>query len=168
MTTIADPPPLVKRRRWRRLLFLAVPLVILIGVWTYFYFASDVRLAKVLAETERQDPHWRLEDIQANRAEVPDEENGALVVIAARAKMPARWPVWDMGPPGGPTNEDEPDLPHVLGAMKPNETLTPRERSFMRPEMERAADAIQEARRLVDFKRGATTSPTHRTTSPRS
>ncbi len=43
MTAITDPPPLVKRRRWRRLLLLAVPLALLIGVWTCFYFASDLR-----------------------------------------------------------------------------------------------------------------------------
>jgi len=153
MTTLSDLPPLVKRRRWRRLLLLLVPLTVLVAAWLYLYFASDLRLARALAETERRDPHWRLDDIQAERAEVPDAENGALVVIAVKTKMPARWPVWYYTPPGEET-EDGPNLEQVLNALGPNEALTPRERSAMRPEMERAAVAIQEARKLIDYSRG--------------
>ena len=98
MSQVADPPPLVNRRRWRRLLFLLVPLSILAGTWIYFYFSSDLRLAKALADTDRRDPHWRLADIQAERTQVPDAENSAPIVIAVKAKMPFRWAAWDMVP----------------------------------------------------------------------
>ncbi len=153
MTTLPDPPPLVKRRRWRRLLLLAIPLAIVIAVWTYFYFASDVRLARALAETERQDPHWRLDDILAERGEIPDAENGALVVIAVKARKPPNWPAWDVTP-SSVEIENGINLDDVLRDLKPNEHLRPRERDAMRPEMERAAPALQEARRLIDFRRG--------------
>jgi len=153
MSQTATLPPLVKRRRWRRLLFLLVPLTLLLGAWTYFYFASDLRLARALAETDRSDPHWRLDDIQAERAVIPDEENGALTVIAARAKMPPRWPWWE----SSPTPADVDPSTNPLDAMrdlKPNEAMPNGARAGMRSEMERGAAAIQEARKLIDRPRG--------------
>src|SRR5207302_5581190 len=66
------PAPRKRRRRW---LLLLVPLALVAAAWLYMYSASDRRLAQVAAETDRLDPHWRLDDIQAERATIPDEEN---------------------------------------------------------------------------------------------
>src|SRR5262249_46329114 len=52
----------------------------------------------------RIDPRWRLEEIEADRAEVPEEVNGALHILAARREMPERWrppfidPDWNLLP----------------------------------------------------------------------
>ncbi len=146
------PPPRPRRRR-RWLLLLVVPLTLGLAGWVYLYSSSDQRLKRAVAEADRLDPHWRLDDVLAERADIPDEDNGALIVIAVKSKMPSRWPAWDL-PPSDGAPESEPSLGDSLRELKPNEALTPRERSAMRGEMERAAAAIQEARKLADRPRG--------------
>jgi hypothetical protein len=154
MTDLAELPPPLPRRRRRWLLLLLVPLALVAAAWAYLYFGSDHRLNRALAETERLDPHWRLDDIQAQRADVPDAENGALTVIAVRAKSPPRWPEWEIGPPPNASDDSASALDRILRELRPNEALRPADRSAMREEMERAAPAIQEARRLVGQPRG--------------
>jgi hypothetical protein len=154
MTQVDAPPLPPKQRRWRRLLWLLVPLSLVAAAWLYMFFASDRRLTRAVAEADRSDPHWRLDDVLAERAVVPDAENGALTAIAARAKRPAAWPWWDISqaPPAG--LEAHANLAEVLRDLKPNEALTPAERTAMRPEMQRAAASIQAARKLADQPRG--------------
>ena len=157
MTEPADLPLPPRRRRWRRLLWLLLPLALVAAAWLYMYHAGDRRLAEAVAEAERTDPHWRLDDILAERAKIPDEENGAVTALAARAKRPARWPWWDISqtPPDG--READAVLYEVLRQnLKPNEALTPAELEAMSREMKRdtAPDAIEEARKLADQPRG--------------
>src|SRR5262245_35566288 len=40
-----------------------------------------------VAETEQLDPRWRWEEILADRKEVPDDANGALVVVRTHALL---------------------------------------------------------------------------------
>jgi hypothetical protein len=146
---MSDPsvPAPARRRRWPWLFLLLLP----VAAWLYLLFASDLRLKRALAETDRLDPGWRLDDIQAARADIPDEENAALTVMAAKAGMPPRWPAWDMTQP---SEGDEPTLQQVLRDLRPNEALTPAELAEMREEMARADAAIVEARKLADKPRG--------------
>jgi hypothetical protein len=132
---------------------LLVPVALVASSWVYLYVAGDVRLRRAVAEADRLDPHWRLNDVLAERADIPDEENGALVSIKAKRQIPGRWPFWDF-PPAGADPDAEGDLMAVLRELKPNQALTPAERGEMRPEMERGALAIQEARKLVNYPRG--------------
>ena len=39
-------------------------------------------------ETDRLDPRWRLADIEADRAKIPDKENSALHIIAVAKSAP--------------------------------------------------------------------------------
>jgi hypothetical protein len=150
-TAPAVPLPTTRRRRWVRWALLVVPLALVASAWLYLYFAGDARLERAIAETDRLDPHWRLDDILAERAPIPDEENGALVAITAKAKMPGRWPEWDYPPA---TGEPEGGFTATLQNLKPNQALSAAERGEMRQEMERAAAATQEARKLVDYRGG--------------
>jgi hypothetical protein len=146
----AVPAPTPRRRRWLRWALLLVPVALVASAWLFLYFTGDMRLKRAIEEADRVDPRWRLEDVLADRAEIPDEENGALVAIAAKAKMPAQWPAWDLPPAGA----SESSMVAALRDLKPNQALSPAERGEMREEMERAAAATQEARKLVDFPRG--------------
>jgi hypothetical protein len=146
------PPPTTRRRRWSRWLLLLVPVALVAASWLSMYVAGDVRMKKAIAEADRLDPHWRLDDILAERAAIPDEENAALVAIAAQTKVPRVWPSWDMPPSVGGDSEGE--LAAALRDLKPNQRLTSAERAEMRPEMERVAPAIREARKLQDMPRG--------------
>jgi hypothetical protein len=152
MTEPAELAPPRKRRRWRRLLLLLVPLALLAGAYLYLFYAGDLRLQRAISEADHLDPHWRLDDLLAERADIPDEENGALTVLAAKAKRPPAWPAWEVGPPGA--GAPERSLAEVLGDLKPNEVLNEKERAAVRAEVERAADAITEARKLADQPRG--------------
>jgi hypothetical protein len=148
-TQVAEPPP-PRRRRRRWLLLLLLPPVLVAAAWLYVYSAADRRLAWAVAEADRLDPHWRLADILAERAEIPDAENSALTTISVKRKMPQRWPAWDMVSPA----QDPPPMQKALQELKPNQLLTPAELGEMGEEIKRAADAIVEARKLVDQPRG--------------
>jgi hypothetical protein len=81
-------PPVVRRSRWRRWARWAlVPLLIaafLLGVASILYYvqhrASVNRLEEATANQDALHPGWRLEDIEAARAEVPDEQNSGHIV----------------------------------------------------------------------------------------
>ncbi len=86
MTTAVAPPP-VKRRWKRRLLIVGVSLL-LVAAAAYAWIVVSARwsLAAVIAELDANDPHWRLDEIEARRETVPDAENSALLIIALAKK----------------------------------------------------------------------------------
>ena len=135
-----------RRRRW----FVAGALLVALGAGVYFGLAwlSGRRLREAVAETDRLDPHWRLEDLEARRAAVPDDENGALVVLKARALIPADWPQW---PEPGATNVLNKN--HIV-LSDPDFPLSRVSALALSEEMARAAPALAEARRLHDRPRG--------------
>src|ERR1700731_658412 len=114
-------PPLRKRRRrwpWVLLVFVVfvlLPLGTFVGYWRYMdhVYAEQVRQAE--ARADQLDPGWRLEEIEAKRAIIPDEENGALRVLEARRLFPERWPPprfdepWRDQPPQVLLNADQAD-----------------------------------------------------------
>jgi hypothetical protein len=48
-------------------------------------------LDETIAEVDRLDPRWRLEDIEADRRQFPPDNNGAIVVLAVRRLLPKDW-----------------------------------------------------------------------------
>jgi hypothetical protein len=92
---LTKTPQTVPRRRWLR--WLPLPPLLLVaaavGYYAYSAHAADRELAEVLAETDRLDPDWRLDELAARRKVIPDEVNAALCVLSARRLMPAgSWP----------------------------------------------------------------------------
>ena len=78
-----------RKRRWYwRLLRWLVPLIV-IGVAGYLvrrefqFAANEEELRAAIAETDALDPEWRWDQIQARRATIPDDQNGAVVTAAA-------------------------------------------------------------------------------------
>jgi hypothetical protein len=51
-------------------------------------------LQEALALADKQDPGWRLAQLEEKRATVPDAENSALVILEARKLLPHGWPAW--------------------------------------------------------------------------
>lgn len=74
------------------LLGLVVFAGIVIGGWfgvkAYQSNQDDKRYQEVLAGMEARDPHWKWPDLLAQRAVVPDDQNSALVVVAAAKHFP--------------------------------------------------------------------------------
>ena len=92
-TQAQSPPPVKTRRRWWRwgVVALLAAALVSAGVYVYFGFFSDRELREAIAEADRLDPGWYSADIEAARKVVPDAENGANLVMAARALMPPGW-----------------------------------------------------------------------------
>jgi hypothetical protein len=114
-------------------------------------------LQAAIAEADRLDPRWRLEDVEADQTVVPDAENSATVVIAAKQLLPAKWPFWDSpavpeDPPG--TGQKREALQKSFGDLGPHRQLNDEQTTALRAEVTRAAGALAEARKLVDLPLG--------------
>lgn len=138
----AKPRP---RRTWRWWLLraaIAVLLVVGLGLGWHFYqrHLADEQLRRVVEALDRTDPRWRLHEIEADRAEIPEEANGALQVLAARAEMPLNWraPVID-------PQWKQVSLPQRLDEKTAQAYRTERD---MHPA------ALERARRMTNFDHG--------------
>lgn len=82
-----SPTPVSPRRRgWRRRLMVAgICLLALLAVPVIGYFVlswhGERSMQAVIEETDRLDPRWRINDVLADRAAIPDDENSALVAL---------------------------------------------------------------------------------------
>src|SRR5690242_20529703 len=82
-----------RKRRWLLWAGVGMLLLLLGGVGGLLLPDPTERaLREAVAETDRLDPHWRFEELDARGKKVPDEENAALCVLDARALLPAPWP----------------------------------------------------------------------------
>jgi hypothetical protein len=159
-TTAVSAPP---RRRKRLVLGLLAALILtMVALVLYLYYASDRELREVIAETDRLDPGWQLEAIEAHRAQVPDAENAALVVLQVKALLPANWPLQPV--PAGLAEPE--DAPGAAGA-RPEQTWLdrlyglPPEAQLPAPPLRRLQASLAqvepariEARRLIGMTRG--------------
>src|SRR5262249_30582246 len=98
------------------------------------------KLAQVVAELDEKDPRWRLEEIEEDRAEVPEAENGARCVVVAGKLLPPGWPKreWD----------------EKFEDLEPNEQLDGERFALLRKELGEVKGALAEARKLADRPRG--------------
>ena len=161
----ADPattsfPP---RRRWRYVVaLLALVVLIGIGVYVYLTISPERELQAAIAETDRLDPRWRLEDVEADRAVVPESENSATPAMAAKQLLPKHWPYSDVWPASPVPPEASKKLEFLANValgngfpnLAPQQQLNDEQATALRKEMTRAAGALAEARKLVDRTEG--------------
>ncbi|HEY1379612.1 MAG TPA: hypothetical protein VGF55_22605 [Gemmataceae bacterium] len=129
------------RRRWRVwLLLVGVPvalLVLAVGVW---FIRVNGRLQAAIAEADRLDPRWRLEDIEADRFTPPPGQNAADKIVAVRRLTPAKW--WD------------PTKAQLFDDLLPERRLNDQQIAALRELLEPVGPALAEARSLIDTPRG--------------
>ncbi len=130
---LPDSDTAPSRWRWRRLLLLGLLVVAGLAAGGGWLLVSmkNRQLQAALAEADQLDPGWRLEDLDAKRPVIPDDENSALTLIAAYQKMPPKWPEWDipLQPPESLPDPDEEDLPPAEALPAPRqEEIPPPER----------------------------------------
>src|SRR4051794_39201068 len=97
----------LRRRDWRYWLVRLALVPVLFGVGLLVFvrvsqFRAAVAWAEALAEADRLDPGWRWGDLEAKRANVPDEQNAALLIL----QLSSRWPYFGQvrgGPVAAPT-----------------------------------------------------------------
>jgi hypothetical protein len=109
--------------------------------------AADARrLAAVIAELDRTDPGWRLDDLDRARPEVPDAENFAVAFAAAYPKFtkyrpPALRPLWNQ-------------VIALKDELVPNVRLTAEQESKVRRHFAANAAAAPDFLALAGFARG--------------
>ncbi|HJT77076.1 MAG TPA: hypothetical protein VJ739_07710, partial [Gemmataceae bacterium] len=145
MSDDSDSPPEPtprKRRRWGCLaLGLLVPAVLLVGGYVFLRVRANQELREAVAEADRLDPGWRLEDVEAARLQLPDQENSALQVTAVAALVPPGW--------AGSTAFSD-----LFVNLPPERQLNEAQVKALRAELQKVAPALQKARRLADMPRG--------------
>ncbi|HEY7328122.1 MAG TPA: hypothetical protein VH592_10800 [Gemmataceae bacterium] len=141
--TIAKP-----RRRWLKrlgcgLLILLILLIPPTCAWVMWDHSLRERLDEALAELDRTDPGWRLEDIEAAREQIPEDENSARVIIAVSKLLPKPWPPQDLD-----------DLLAHLAHLAPQEQLATEDFARLNQELEKVRPALDEAHGLMNMPRG--------------
>ncbi len=147
-TVIPDPlPEAPPRSRWRRWLLFGAVAAVAAAVGAYFTieYLRDRELREAVAEADRLDPGWRFDALEAARADVPDGENGATLVLSAAAKKPGGWLV----PAGAGPGLDE-RLGDVALPARPDDDDVKQ----LRAELGKVPAALDVARDLADRPRG--------------
>jgi hypothetical protein len=133
------------RRPWLRWLKrlgkgLLIATIALAVRQTWHHREVVKKLEETLAELDRSDPGWRLEDIEAAREAIPEEKNSARVVVVAGSQLPKDWP--------------PKEIAEILERYKPEEQLTREDFHRLSEELNAIKPALDEARKLADFRKG--------------
>jgi hypothetical protein len=138
----ARPRPRRRRLLVRIGLALLGCTAVFFGQYYYRCWRAGRELQAAIEEVDRRDPGWRLEELEAKRAAVPDAQNGAFVVLAAARHFPKDWN-WV----GQPIYDELHEIP-------PAAQLHPRHVAELQAVLKALAPAVQEARKLVDYPKG--------------
>jgi hypothetical protein len=117
----------------------------------------EERLQEAIAEADRLDPGWRLAQSEEKRATIPDEQNSALVIMAAHNLLPANWPLWER--PEAPENQNRSQeelrsLHAGLWDVEPPVQLNEDQTKALRQELRRAEEALTSARKVAALPKG--------------
>jgi hypothetical protein len=142
-----------QRFQWFRWIFWPVFVVVFLLIFGAVYLRTTHKyavsqLTNATAAIDQRDPFWQLQEIEMARAEVPDEENSAVVVQAAANLLPQNWPPQEVN--------SLTDRTHA-----PNEPLDPKSWGPLRDALDAAKPAVQEARKLANLPRGRFTITYH-------
>ncbi len=131
--------------RWFRAIEFAVQLTLAVVyiVYAVRYYQITTRLNEAEAEMDRTDPGWRLQDIEAARAVVPDAENSALRVMAVNKLLPKPSDRWIKD-----------DFAAELQRLRPEKRMTPEQFAHLRQCLAGVRPALEEARTLSDLSHG--------------
>ncbi|MHB1421598.1 MAG: hypothetical protein ACYC3I_00095 [Gemmataceae bacterium] len=129
-------------RRWLKRLgkILLVGTIAIVIRQAWFHHEVTKNLEETLAEMDRVEPGWRLEEIEAAREKIPEEENSARVVVAAARLLPKDWPPKEFS--------------DLFVHLDPEHQLTPEEFAKLKHELESVRPALEEARKLNEMPRG--------------
>jgi hypothetical protein len=130
--------PSKRRGRWRRRLALPfVFLVLLAGLLVFLSWSASSDLSDIIAELDRRDPGWRLEDIEAHRKPMPNATNSALQILAIGGGG-----VWT------------PEMDKMFDNLQPQVELSLQQAAFLEKRLEVLRASVDLARKLKDMPDG--------------
>src|SRR6516165_6614633 len=83
---ISEPATPKRRSPWvRRLIYVALLVILGLLAWGgYDFLTSDRDLREAIAEADRLDPGWQLDDLESKRATLPAAENSATCILKVK------------------------------------------------------------------------------------
>jgi hypothetical protein len=126
------------------------------GIYIALSFFRADRLRSAVAEADRLDPGWRIQDLEAARKPVADDQNAALVLIHSRTLLPKRWPSYESPGSQSPYSREESErLKRMLSEEAPPQELLPADAvAALRQEVQAARAYLDESRRVLKLSRG--------------
>jgi hypothetical protein len=136
------PPPRPWWRRWLRRAFATLLLALAVAgaYFAYRHYRAVAALEEALAALDSEEPGWRLRDVEAARARVPDSENSASCVIETARRLPRGWPA--------------PAFAERFDKLTPSEQLEPAAFTLLSKELDGVRPALEEARKLATRPNG--------------
>jgi hypothetical protein len=120
-----------------------------VGVSAYWFLAARSEVTAAVAETDRLDPGWRFEDLEARRRLPPAGQNAALQVLKAASLLPSPWPARPAG-----SEEEDARAAEALWRLPPERQLDEQQARRLRAALEQAGPALGAARNLADMPDG--------------
>jgi hypothetical protein len=144
-----DSSPVTElRSRWRRRLRIGAIAVLCLavvggGYFSYVVRSGQSRLQRVMDELDREDPGWRLEELEAQRKVIPPEQNSARPISAAAALGMPNWP-----------RDEQQQFDKAVTGLSPEVQLPEKALAILRKNLKKSEPALTEARRLADLPYG--------------
>ncbi len=135
------------RASWRGITVVSALVVVLGSIALSALYnqnsQADRKYSAAVAEADRLDPRWRLDDILAGREKVPDSENSAVKVREIAEKLPGGWP-----------GINHYDRSVSFEGETPEVRLSKTRIEQLQSVFEAAEDVVADARALSDYPRG--------------
>lgn len=128
-----------RRSRWW--LWIAIPLLVILGSGLLYVVSVNSSLNRLIAETDRLDPGWQLADIEARRTSFPPEQNAALRVTKTKGLIKQ---------PFNQLYKDD----ELVSSLEPQQLLNDQQILAVKKLTAAATEAIAEGRTLIDFPHG--------------
>jgi len=130
------------------LVILALVIFVPLLTCAYYAYTTGNTRAEAEAEAAKDDPNWKLVDIESNRKKMPDQENSALHIMATNSSAGGL-------AVGGVGNYDQ-----IFAKLRPTAQLNTQQVQFIRGQLAKNPKALAEARKLKDMPYGRFRSPT--------
>jgi ABC-type transport system involved in multi-copper enzyme maturation permease subunit len=141
-------PPAWSRwgRRFVALVPVLLPLGLLLAWYAHRHVEAEDRLRAAIAEADRLDHGWRLEELEAARAVVPDEQNSAPQVSRAAELLRKGSKSWQ--------DSFKAESERARRGLTPDVQLSGKHAGILAAVLKEAEQSLVEARRLADMPRG--------------
>ncbi len=145
-TSVSTPntvPPVRKRPWWLRGVLMGIALLILVPLALVIFtdFSSQGAWADAEEEASRDDPRWRLMEMDADRPQVADADNSALHIMAILRK-------------GKVSIGIVPNYDAIFAKLPANVQLNAQQDQLIRTEFAKIPGQIEAARKLKDMPEG--------------